>query len=41
MIKTGECYWRDEDGNLWLAESFLVEDGTTYTQDFLLEKTEK
>lgn len=22
MIKTGECYWRDEEGKLWLAESF-------------------
>ncbi len=25
MIKTGECYFRDEDGFLWLAESFEQE----------------
>lgn len=26
MIKTGECYWRDEDGLLWLCESFMNPD---------------
>jgi hypothetical protein len=25
MIKIGECYFRKEDGSLWLAESFLDE----------------
>ena len=22
LNKTGACYWRDEAGDLWLAESF-------------------
>lgn len=31
MIKTGECYCRDEDGNLWLAESYIDENGDVFT----------
>lgn len=30
-MKTGECYFRDEDGNLWLAISYQDENGTVTT----------
>lgn len=33
--KTGECYFRDEEGQLWLAESFVDENGVTTTEDTL------
>lgn len=39
MIKTGECYYRDEDGKLWLAESFVDKDGNVTTQS--VEVTEE
>lgn len=32
MVKTGEAYYRDEDGVLWLAETFVDEEGTVTTQ---------
>lgn len=32
MTKTGECLWRDEDGRLWLAESFVDRDGKVHTE---------
>ena len=32
MIKTGECYWRDEEGRLWLAQSYQDDDGVVVTQ---------
>jgi hypothetical protein len=32
MVKTGECYYRDEAGNLCLAESFVDEAGDVSTQ---------
>jgi len=31
MIKTGECYYRDENDILWLAESFANGDGEVFT----------
>ena len=37
MTKTGECYWRDERGGLWLAESFVDEAGVVTTQDVEIE----
>ena len=37
MVKTGECYWRDADGALWLAESFQDKFGNVTTQDTLIE----
>lgn len=38
-VKTGECYYRDEFGCLWLAESYLeTEDGTVTTQDVEVEE---
>lgn len=30
--KIGQCYWRDEDGKLWLAETY-VENDVTFTVD--------
>lgn len=32
MTKTGEVYFRDEAGALWLAESFVSEAGVVTTQ---------
>ena len=37
MVKTGECFFRDESGALWLAESFISEDGTVTTQQIEVE----
>lgn len=30
--KTGECYYRDEDGKLWLATSYEDDNGNVSTQ---------
>lgn len=30
-MKTGECYFRDEFGVLWLCESFEDENGVVYS----------
>ena len=30
--KTGECYYRDDEGQLWLAESFVDGKGVTTTE---------
>ena len=38
MEKTGECYYRDEEGRLWLAESFVDETGKVITQNILIEE---
>lgn len=35
--KTGECNYRDEAGALWMAESFIDEEGNTKTTDTLIE----
>lgn len=32
MTKTGEVRWRDEDGRLWLAESYVDHDGNVHTE---------
>lgn len=32
-MKTGECYFMGEDGNIWLAESFQDESGLTWTKN--------
>lgn len=37
MVKTGECYFRDELGNLWIAESFVDGAGVVTTQHMQLE----
>lgn len=38
MKKTGECFYYDEEGNLWLAESYEDENGVVFTQDMLVEE---
>jgi hypothetical protein len=38
MTKTGECYYRDEDGSLWLAVSYVDEKNFVTTQDVLIEQ---
>lgn len=35
--KTGECYWRDEAGAIWLAESYVDENGEVTTEQTLIE----
>lgn len=37
MVKTGECYYRDEAGALWLAESYVNERGEVTTQAVEIE----
>ena len=37
LKKTGEVHFREADGSLWLAESFVNEDGETSTQSIMLE----
>lgn len=37
MKKTGEVLFREEDGSLWLAESFIDENGKVTTQQYKLE----
>jgi hypothetical protein len=32
LTQTGSVYFRDEDGVLWLSESFVDQNGTTTTQ---------
>lgn len=39
-MKTGECYYRDENGSLWLAESYCDNDGTVWTTVTLIEHAE-
>lgn len=36
--KTGECYYRDDAGALWLAESFVDAKGVVTTTDTLVEQ---
>lgn len=38
MIKTGECFWLDEVGNLWLSISHLAIDGEVTTSMVLIEE---
>lgn len=35
-MKTGECYFRDEEGQLWLAESFEDENQFVTTVNTLI-----
>jgi hypothetical protein len=38
-VKTGETYWRDEEGLLWLAESWQdMETGEVWTTQTLQEE---
>lgn len=37
LTKTGECYFRDEAGALWLAESWTTAAGESSTTDTLIE----
>lgn len=40
MQKTGQCYYLDDDGQLWLAESYQKENGVVTTQSIeILEET--
>ena len=40
LIKTGECFYRDELGDLYLAESFIDPEGIVSTKNTLIEKAE-
>ena len=40
-MKTGECYFLDEQGNLWIAESFQDEFGVVTTTHTLIQKAEE
>ena len=37
LIKAGECMYRDEEGNLCLAESFVDENGEVTTKVTIIE----
>jgi hypothetical protein len=37
-MKTGECYYLDEDGNLCLATSYCDENGHVTTSSALVEQ---
>jgi len=37
MSKTGECYWIDQYETLWLAESFVDNDGVVSTTQTMIE----
>jgi len=32
LLKTGECFFRDENGNLFVAESFIDSKGVVTTE---------
>lgn len=34
MIQNGEVFFREVDGSLWIAQSFITEDGETVTQSY-------
>lgn len=40
LIKTGECIYRDEEGILCLAESFVDADGEVTTKITIIELKE-
>ena len=40
LIKTGECIYRDEEGILCLAESFVDADGEVTTEVTIIEVKE-
>ena len=37
-VKTGECFFRDEDGGLWLAVSYQDENGVVETVQVQIEE---
>lgn len=37
-VKTGECYWRDDVGQLFLAESFQDENGRVETTKTMVDE---
>lgn len=37
-VKTGECFFRDEDGKLWLASSYQDENGVVDTVQVEIEE---
>ena len=41
MTKTGECFYRDEEGFLWCAESFENENGEVITTTTKVEEQSK
>lgn len=37
-VKTGECYFIEENGDLWIAESYVVQEtGYTWTEHSKIE----
>ena len=36
-MKTGECYFRKENGDLWLAESFINDNGLVISTEVFIE----
>lgn len=41
MQKTGECYFRDDEGNLWIAESFCDKLGVVTTVSTQIQEDKK
>lgn len=39
-MKTGECYFLNENDDLWIAESFVDEHGVTYTVQTFVKNAE-
>lgn len=39
-VKTGECFYRDEQGALLLATSYVDDDGVTTTEVTVIEPAE-
>lgn len=37
LTKTGECYYRYDSGALWLAESWVDDNGVVTTKENLVE----
>ncbi|MBI3144921.1 MAG: hypothetical protein HYZ18_06550 [Pseudogulbenkiania sp.] len=37
-MQTCECYYRDDAGRLWLAETFMDDEGATSTTQTLVEE---
>lgn len=37
MVIENECFFREADGSLWVAHSYVNEDGETVTQSYQVE----
>lgn len=37
-MQYNQCYWRDNDNNLWVSQSFVDENGVTYTIQTMMQK---